>query len=378
MKKLFLTFSAIVFILFALAGCSQQNRKPATLNIPQMPKSPVGFVKGFSWGTSGSIGEYTGQKAAESMKLLTRTNSNWVCISFTLEMKTKSSTEILWDKTSPRMASDDDVRNAIRLARENGLKVILKPTVNCDDGTWRSWIGFKRPDGKTDTAAWNKWWANYDECMVHYAKLAEETKCEMLCIGCEMGSTEPFERNWRNLIARIRDSYRGSLTYDTNHGQEAKIRWWDAVDIIGISAYYPVGTNDTEAALAGDRNKLKTDTSLEGMLARWQPIRERLRALSLKWNKPILFIELGVRSAKGAAATPWEHDNDWPYDGDEQARYYHAAFESFWNEPWFIGYAWWAWPAHLYPEEQGVGNIGFCVYGKPAEDVVKSWYSRKR
>jgi hypothetical protein len=378
MKKVFLTWPSTVIILFALAGCSQQNRKPAALSIPQMPKSPIGFVKGFSWGTFGKKGEYTGPKAAESMKLLTETNSNWVCVSFNVEMKTPNSTEILWDKTSPDFASDDEIRNAINLAKENSLKVILKPTVNCDDGTWRSFIEFKTPAGKKDYAKWKIWWANYDKCMLHYAKLAQETKCDLLCLGCEMGSTEPFEKNWRSLIARVREVYTGPLTYDTNHGQETKITWWDAVDIIGISAYYPVGTDDTEAALAGERDKLKTDTTLEGMLAKWTPIRERLRAVSLKWNRPIFFIEIGVRSAKGAAATPWEHENEWPYDGGEQARFYQAAFESFWNEPWFIGYAWWAWPAHLYPEERGVGNIGFCVYGKPAEEVVKNWYGRKR
>jgi hypothetical protein len=54
----------------------------------------------------------------------------------------------------------------------------------------------------------------------HYAKIAEETKCEMLCLGCEMESTEEFEIRWRNLIMEIRQIYHGPITYNLNHGRE--------------------------------------------------------------------------------------------------------------------------------------------------------------
>ena len=72
------------------------------------------------------------------------------------------------------------------MARENGLKVILKPVVNPDDGVWRAEIKFTKPDPDADKSnasdkaadtsddsaakkpappkqikdldAWNRWW----------------------------------------------------------------------------------------------------------------------------------------------------------------------------------------------------------------------------
>lgn len=66
------------------------------------------------------------------------------------------------------------------------------------------------------------------------------------------------------------------------------------------------------------------------------------------------------------------------YDADEQARYYQAVLETFWKEKWFMGFAWWEWPSHLYSPEKAQTDVGFCIYNKPAEAVVKQWYSKKR
>ncbi len=375
MMKLMHLFTGI--LIFAVSTCYGQD--PNTkIEKTQFPKSPIGFVKGFSWGTFGRNGDYSSPHAEESMKLLAETNANYASIVFSITQMTKSSAEIFYDKTNPFMASDDDIRYAIKLAQKNNLGVILKPTVNCADGQWRGDIDFKTMLGQPDYKSWQIWWENYTAAMVHYAKLAQDTNCQMFCIGCEMNNTETFETEWRNLIAQVRKNYKGPLTYNANHGREENLSWWDAVDMIGISAYYPVGTHNTQAALAEDMNNLDKDSSLKEMNKNWASIRDRLRQLALKWNKPILFIEIGVRSAKGSSAMPWEWYNDWPYDGKEQARYYQAAIENFWNEPWFAGYAWWAWHSHLYPKEKAIGDRSFCPYGKPAEDIVKTRYSKPR
>lgn len=202
----------------------------------------------------------------------------------------------------------------------------------------------------------------------------------MLCLGCEMGSTEQFESRWRNLIAEVREVYRGVITYDVNHGEEQQVAWWDAVDVISISAYYPVGTDDVDLALQDDLSKVPpSDTSYEALRRRWVPIKETLSELSRKNDRPILFIEQGVRSANGCSAAPWTYKQTLlEYDGDEQRRYYQAAIETFWDEPWFIGFTWWAWPSELYGREEAEGHTGFCIYGKPAEKLVRKWYAKPR
>ena len=342
--------------------------------------SPTGFIKGFSWGWTGWRGQYSGSGPAESMKKLAQTGANYVCISFGVEMEKPDEPKIFWADKNPRMVTDEEIRRAISLARQNNLKVILKPVVNVRDGTWRAQIKFNTPFGTEDRKAWDKWWADFRQMLLHYAKIAEETNCEMLCLGCEMGSTEKFEGRWRSLIAEIRQVYSGVLTYDVNHGMENNVKWWDALDIISLSAYYPVGTDDVLIALKDDLSKVPpSDTSLEALKRRWKQYKERLRKLSKKYDRPIFFIELGVCSAQGFSAAPWTHHQPGAiYDADEQKRYYQATIETFWDEPWFIGFTWWAWPPNLYSLEEAKTHTGFCIYGKPAEQVVRQWYEKPR
>ncbi|OHB50019.1 MAG: hypothetical protein A2Y10_13765 [Planctomycetes bacterium GWF2_41_51] len=342
--------------------------------------SPVGFIKGFTWGWTGWRGQYLGEKPADSMKKLVATNSGWVCISFGAEMDKPNIPQIRWGDSFSRMATDAEIKRAIQLARNNNLKVALKPVVNVYDGTWRAWIKFDDLPGIKNMAKWDKWWSDFRLFLLHYAKIAEETNCEMLCLGCEMESTEEFEIRWRNLITEIRQVYGGPLVYNANHGREDKIAWLDAVDVIGISAYYPVGTDDVLIALKDDLSKVPpADRSVDAMKKRWLPIVDRLEKVSKKYDRPIFFIELGVCSAKGCAAAPWTHeDPNMIYDAVEQSNYYQAAFESVWDKPWFIGFTWWEWSAHLYDLEEADTHIGFGVYGKPAEKLIQHWYRKER
>ncbi|MGD0596500.1 MAG: hypothetical protein ABSA64_03130 [Sedimentisphaerales bacterium] len=343
--------------------------------------SPTGFIKGHSWGWVGTRGQYLGDAPAESMKKLAETNANWVCIAFGAEMNKPDDTNILWGDNDPCMVTDNEIRRAIELARKNNLKVILKPTVNVRDGTWRGYIQFKNPDGKTiDVNAWGQWWGNFNRFILHYAQIAKETNCEMLCLGCEMGTTEPFVDRWRNLIAEVRKVYPGAITYNANHGNETKVRWWDATDVIGISGYYAIGADDEQAAKKDPNKVLVSDTSVEALKRRVLPIKENLRKVSQRYDRPVFFIELGMCSAKGCSAAPFTHNdpNTMIYDGDEQARFYQAMLEAFWDEPWFIGYAWWDWHTDLYSLKKAKTDTTFCIYGKPAEKVVKEWYSKPR
>ena len=382
----------VLLILFLLALEAVAQESPVS--------RPLGFVKGISWGWVGSRGEYASPEAAESMRKLAETGAEWVCIAFAANLNTPHDTDFTWGDENSWMVTDDELREAIDLARENGLKVMLKPVVNCTDGTWRAWIRFYRPvtdeeraagttgefdpwgdephmrEGEvTDLEAWAKWWDNYSAFLVHYAKIAQEKDVELFCLGCEMNSTEQFVDRWRELIAQVRDAYDGQLTYDINHGREAELPWWDAVDVISVSAYYevppPEGSTVEEA--------IEATTAQEEIEARLVGVKEQLAEVSRKWNKPILFIETGVTNVRGCARYPWSHPNanpDSPLDEAEQANYYRAFYDVFWDEPWFMGFAWWDWPARLYDRDAAAENRGFCIYGKQAEDVVREWYAK--
>lgn len=360
------------------------------------------FIKGHSWGWAGSRGDYASPEAAVSMKRLAETNADWVCIAFGAAMEKPSSTHIRWGNDNPRMVTDDEIRGAIQLARNNGLKVILKPTVNCDDSTWRAWIKFYRPitaiekangitgeldpwgetsvmrEGEvTDLAQWAQWWKEFDAYLLHYAQLASETNCEMLCLGCEMNSTEKFEKEWRSIIGRIRERYQGLITYDVNHDREREVAWWDAVDVIGVSAYYHVSP---PPPLTEEEATQYTTGGAE-IVAELHKMRDVLADIHREYKKPILFIETGVTNVRGCARYPWAHIDERegdPLDQQEQANYYQAMFDVFWNEPWFAGFCWWDWPARLYDKKDAAANRSFCIYGKEAEEIVRKWYAKNR
>ena len=79
---------------------------------------------------------------------------------------------------------------------------------------------------------------------------------------------------------------------------------------------------------------------LADLLAGWQTHLERIERLHTRFDKPVLFTELGYRSATFAASKPWE----WPRPGESsdtdlqlQAACYEAFFRTFWDKPWFAG-----------------------------------------
>lgn len=385
--KLYLT---ILLFCCSIHVEAEAQRDPRTL----------GFVKGFTWGWDGRHGDYSSLQAMDSMEKMADMGCDWVCISFATSMHAYDDPQFGWSKENPHMVSDEDLHAAISMARKLNLKVILKPVVNCRDGVWRAWIRFYRPvtdDEKArgidsaydpwgenpgvreglvkDEQKWDEWWKNYSRFVRHYAKIAQDEQVELFCLGCEMNSTEDQVEHWQSVIRDVRETYEGLLTYNVNHGREKEVLWWDAVDVVGISAYYPV------PPLAGDslEEAVQQTTSKADMIATLNGVKLELAELSDKIHKPILFIETGVTSVRGAAHYPWSHSDAHPessVDQEEQRNYYEAMLEVFWNEPWFVGFTWWDWPARLYVESKAADDRGFCIYGKQAEKLLRDWYAK--
>lgn len=318
------------------------------------------FCKGFTYGFDGHRGDYQTPEAAASMERLAALGGDWTALAFVVNQDTFYSTQIRPDFRYT--VTDKDVATAANKMHELGLKVCMKPIVNCSDSTWRANISFPEHDyGKIDY--WKEWFESYTAFLCHYAEIAEDTGCEMFCVGCEMLGTEAQESYWRDTIAEVRKIYHGPLVYNTNHGKEFGINWWDAVDYIGTSAYYKVADIPCETK--------------ENMKKCWDVQKERLAKLSAENNgKQIIFMEIGCRSASGCAMMPYDFTHtDFPYDEDEQANFYESSFESMWDEPWFAGYFWWDWYTKL---PQTNPEMGFSIVGKKTEEIVKNWYKKAR
>lgn len=307
------------------------------------------FIKGFTFGWQNKKGDFLKPEAKDSLKKLKeRTASNYVIIALAALQDTPFSTEI--DYKGEHMVGDEELVEMIRYARELGFKVILKPTVNVRDGSWRAHINFFDNDVPGEPQ-WGEWFKSYTEYQLHYAKIAEQEKCEMLIVGCEMVQAERREENWRELIKEVRKVYSGLITYNTDKYQEDQVKWWDAVDVISSSGYYPI--ND------------------------WDRQLNRIEKVVKKFNKPFFFAETGCPSRRGSSYIPnnWKHQGE--TDPEEQVEFYKVMFEKTSLRDWVGGYGLWDWSSHLYDEKDALKDDGYAVYGKPAEKVIYQFYSAK-
>ena len=252
---------------------------------------------------------------------------------------------------------DEGLRETARLARRAGIRTMLKPHLWLRDRTGGKWEGDIAMRNEED---WARWFAQYERFLVHYATLAEESGMEALCIGTDLEGTTAREADWRRVIARVRQVYRGQLTYAANWaGEHERIRFWDALDLVGVQAYFPLSEED--------------DPGLDALVQGWAPHRERLKALAERAGKPIVFTEVGYRSAMAAAREPWLWRTPESENLALQARCYEAVFRTFWHEPWFGGAFWWKWYPHgagTHPYEEST----FTPQGRPAEKVLANWY----
>lgn len=319
------------------------------------------WIKGYTYGYQAKRGIYRTEDAARSQERLFELGINWMCLAFPVMQKSFSSTEIYFDYR--HNVTDKDLITTIEKAHKKGVKVCLKPMINSADGVWRAQIDFPDADMMGNDRYWKQWFEFYGAFLRHYAEIAQDTGCEMLCIGCEMSGTERKEALWRELIAEIRTIYSGPLVYNTNHGREELVQWFDALDYIGTSAYYPVG---------------RAGGTRESMLREWQRIGTTMNDLSKKLKKQIIFMEIGCRSAKGCASMPWDFAHtELKRDEEEQANFYDTCLTAFHDQDWFAGVFWWDWSTVIYKtKEEAQRDKGFNIHLKKAEAILKEWYSR--
>jgi hypothetical protein len=301
-------------------------------------------VCGMTWGWPGTSKDWSSDDAFVSMEKLEDLNVNWVTIAFEALQDHPQSTQI--DFRDPSLVTDEQVRWAIRLAKKKGLKVCLKPVVNCRNGTWRGFISFFEVDVPAEPN-WGEWFKSYEEYLRHFAKIAEEEQVELFCVGCEMVMADSRSEQWRNICSAVRLDYSGPITYNCDKYQEDRLTWWDAVDVISSSGYYPEHS--------------------------WPEHLKRIQSVVAEHGKPFFFMEAGCPSRDASPARP----NDWTLKGnidlEAQARYYRELMDAF-KQPWMLGFMLWDWPAVLYPESDADKNDDYCIYGKPAQQIVASAY----
>jgi hypothetical protein len=241
---------------------------------------------------------------------------------------------------------DEELRAAIRMAHELGLKVVVKPHV------WvpQSWAGAIAPSSEPD---WQDWFAAYRAAIERIARIAAQEHAEALALGTELAKTTR-RPEWIELIAAVRRLYSGMLVYFAHNVESAEtVPFWDRLDAIGVTLYPKLGESADRIA------RLKT----------MQETAARLDSLASRIGKPVLVGEIGLRSAVGATVKPWESAEERDTSADPLLQ---AEVLADWLEvlarPSIQGVLIWRWFTD--PEAGGPADTDFTVQGKPAEGVL--------
>lgn len=313
-------------------------------------KNKMWYIKSFNftlWDVE-KIHKEDAEKQIDAM--IEKCSINTVTFAFAALQDHCYSTGIDWK--GPDMLDDGLFSGLIRYAQSKNLKVILKPMVNVRDGYWRAYIRFFDEEVPCEPK-WKDWFKNYAEYITHYAKLCEKESVDLLMIGCELVGTDHRQNEWRNLVKTVRTVYSGLITYNCDKYQEHNVAWWDVLDAISSSGYYP-----------------ETD---------WDHQIQRIESVVRKYDKPFFFSEVGCPSTHDAALVPndWTVVGKYPTDMEEQNNFFKRIFQKCDPLKWHYGHSIWEWTAHDTSGNSSATDGSYSVIDKPAQTTIKNYFSTK-
>lgn len=218
------------------------------------------------------------------------------------------------------------LERGVAMAHQAGLQLFWKPHLAYwGSFDWRGEIAFG-----SDEAAWRRFFRGYREFIVDQARFAEQWKLPLLSIGLEYEKTTGRESEWRRIIAEVRQVYSGEITYSANWDRLDSVPFWDAVDLIGVQAYFPLSHDSNPTDVAIRRG--------------WDAPLDRLRRLSQRYGKPVLLAEIGYDVSPDAASEPWKtNSRDTAANRALQRRLMSVALDRLEREPFIHGMFWWKW-----------------------------------
>lgn len=351
-----------LLLLAALASCkepkarvftpeppSDAERKAAIAGLSTPKERDAAFYRGVSLGLFASADEK--KERSEIYRVLLEEirglGATDVQLVVRWAQRDVSSTQIAPDPSVS--TGDEELAAVIAAARDLGLRVFLMPIIHLERRSRGRWRGTIAPED------WDAWWTAYERFVLHYAELAEQTGVTLFSVGSELVSTEAQEARWRRLISKVRERYRGKLTYSANWDHFEPVRIWDAVDIAGVTAYQPLSSEDAPSE----------QTLRDG----WRSFRTRLSRWAATGGHRYLFTEVGYPSNPHAAARPWDHRERGSPNIPLQTACYRGLYETWQADDRLAGVFVWTWFGRGGREDQS-----YTPRGKPAAEILRHWY----
>lgn len=344
---------------------------------------PEGMQWGVTFGFYGSNEYFASQAAREEIDAISRTGANWVTVVATVWQDTCQSTFQYRDfDLTP---GDLTLKRIIDLVHAKGMKVCLRPMLECKDGYGRLAVllpvaGGKRIFGRSSSAR-AEWFESLRKRSAHYARLARETGCEAFCIDSELDRMIEENDLWKSVVAAVRAEYKGPVTschtLHTGVIDFLKVladpgHWFHSLDYLSISYYCPARRPDEAGRVL----------TVDDMMRNLQEAKKKMTQIADACGRPVIFGECGCSSIKNGATSPSGTSPTAEPDEDEQAKYMEALFRTFAGEDWCRGFTWWKWDQNTpqnpnYTREQ-VRKTDFTIRGKKAEGIFRSWSKNEK
>lgn len=251
-------------------------------------------------------------------------------------------------KATKETIEDSILEEIIKSTINNGLRVILKPHIDLENGKPRYQL---QPDNI------HKWLQCYQKIILRYALISSKYGLSHLVIGTELDRIVDSP-DFIKVINEARNLYQGSIVYSASFDHFLKTELWKYVDVIGINAYFNFCNNDhcTESELTENWNYWLT----------------QINDFSSGKGKPVFITECGFYSREGCAINPGDWSKGGKFSSDEQAKAYEALLcqaASFTN---IKGIFFWQWELN---NPWNDSSLDYTPEGKPAENVIrKYWY----
>lgn len=254
-----------------------------------------------------------------------------------------------------KSVSDESVAHAINIIHALGMKVMLKPHVDLLD-----------EEARVNILPSDEWFASYKRFILHYARLAEKYNVEILCIGTELSNTTliTWKEKWLDIIASIKECYKGKLTYAANWDEYETVSFWPEMDFIGMDAYFPLTNMDNPPK----EELIKGWGKHADVIEQW--------LIANKLDKPVIFTEIGYDTIEGSNKQPWRilpTLAEYKESQEEQANCLESLFLVLTKRSWFKGFYWW----NYFPRPD-IGPLGYTLRGKLGEKILKEWYDKLR
>jgi hypothetical protein len=336
---------------------SAQN-KSNNLVTNHAAKKTLPYLKGFNFAHEGYrvYNGYGSQLAKESLNKLSNIGANAISIIPYSYMRNPKQPSYIPLFQSAGGENDQAVLFSHYEAQKMGMFTMLKPQLWLGD----SWPGDVEMKNEAD---WDRFFDNYYRWVRHFALLAEINGFDSYCLGVEFAkATIAKPEEWRKIIQKIRGIYSGPLTYAANWGTEFEnLNFWNELDFIGLNCYYPLSKNARPS-------KRELSKAFKGII-------QKVEKVAQKYNKPLVFTEIGFRSVERTWENPHAHAGNRQFNDANQKLCYEIVFEGIKNKAWCKGLFWWKWPSYL--EHRKGQNTGFSPNSKQTEVIISKYFKTK-